>query len=615
MTRLNCVSVKSFTFASFMLILGCTMPVRSSLQSPQRVDAVSPRQIGYLNRGRVEDWTHHHVFFSNPGTMEDAIRNGAYEKWRRIVNDPRYQMQMMRRHGALAGLTADSAAVLQAPPKVELPVGIFNKKWKEKEGFRSKSLHADWNHIIAGGHHGVALDMYPAKYTFDPIAPPDCTNDFVVFPIDSNGSPTQADLIGVNNLYNGTCTTGTVPTVLFSYVVGSGDVQTSPVLSLDGTKVAFIESSVGASNFHVLTIDKSGNSGCPNSSPCNGTDFNTPATPGVNNNAVDVKISMSGGVTVTHAAPFVDYANDVAYAADDIGQLHKFTGVFQGIPAEVTTAPWPVTVAIGVTLTGPVYDSVSQNIFVGGSDGNLYCVTAAGAACSTPSISVASGVVSLNGVLDEPLVDSTAQTVFAAANNLTNAVLMQATTSLSSPVRATMGAAGTDLYTGAFDDAYFTDISTGHMYFCGNLTSTATPNLWRVTFNSNGTMSNTNDGSSFEVVRTGAQGKGEDCTPLTEVFNTSQNTDYLFLGVTDNGFSTGTPNCGSATCIMSFVLPTSSPFTFPTAANATTTLNLGNAGNSGIIVDNVTGEAGASQIYFGNLQASSGVQVSQSALQ
>jgi len=84
----------------------------------------------------------------------------------------------------------------------------------------------------------------------------------------------------------------------------------------------------------------------------------------------------------------------------------------------------------------------SKNIFVGGSNGNLYCVAATGVACSTPSISVALGTAP-GPVLDVPILDGTQQTVFAAASNSSSSVLMQATTSLSSPIRATVGASGT----------------------------------------------------------------------------------------------------------------------------------------------------------------------------
>lgn len=623
MRRPDYFSINCFTFTIAALLLGCGM-AGPSPQQEGRVDPASQSEMKYLNRGLVEDWTYHHVVFSNPGTLEDAIKNGRGERWERIVSDPRYRMQWVKRYAASEGLTADDTAVLQAPSKVELPVGVFDKKWKEKEGFSRTTLHADWSETLSGANHGVSVDRYPAKYTFAPIGTPDCTNDFVVFAIDANGSSSQGDLVGVNNLYKTTCTTGTVPNVLFSYDVGTGDVQTSPVLSLDGTKVAFVESITGngssvGSNFHVLTLDKRGNSGCPSASPCNGAAYNTPVAPGGTlNNAVDTKIRLSGFVTVTRSSPFVDYTNDVAYVGDDNGKLHKFTGVFTGTPAEVTTAPWPFTVVSGVVLGGPIFDSgASQSIFVGGSDGNLYCVKSTGVACSPASISVASGAVP-GPVVDSPIVDSSAETVFAAASNLTNSILMQATTVLGSPVRATMGVGGTDLYNGAFDNAYLTSIGTGHMYFCGNLATAGTPVLYRVTFNSSGTMSSANDGNSFQLVNSGNAGTAVDCTPLTEVFNSSQNTDYLFLGVTDHGFSTGTPNCANGTCIMSFALPTSSPFTFPTGAHATgtnATLNLGTHGESGIIVDNDSGLAGASQLYFANRQQSTGVQVSQSALQ
>jgi len=256
---------------------------------------------------------------------------------------------------------------------------------------------------------------------------------------------------------------------MFAYRVGSatGSVQTSPALSLGGTKVAFVESST-ASVFHVLTLATSA------TSTGIGT-VDNPVAPGSNNNALDTALMISGSVSVTRSSPFVDYTNDVAYVGDDSGRLHKFTGVFKGPLAEAGAGtPWPVIVASGVILTGPVFDSVSGNIFVGGSNGNLYCVTSAGAACSTPSISVAGGTTP---VLDPPIVDSTNRTVFAAASNSTNSVLMQAPTTLGSAVRTTMGVSGTNLHNGAFDNAYFTSVGTGHMYFCGNLTGSATPAL------------------------------------------------------------------------------------------------------------------------------------------
>jgi hypothetical protein len=541
-------------------------------------------------QGFPEDWTHHHVVFSNPGTLQNAIKKGSIDQWLRTVNDPRYQIQQMRRN---AGTPPGQGAG-------QIIIG---------GGLRTKRLlHSDWAvQLGPSGNDSVALGMYAAKYTFSPIDNPDCVNDFVVFPINGAGSSAQADLVGVNNLYNTTCT-GTVPTVLFAYFVGTGDVQTSPVLSLDGTKLAFVESKTSASIFHVLTMDKSGNAGCPLSPPCNGTAYNLPAVPGVLNSAVDTRLTMIGGVSVNISSPFVDYDNDVAYVGDNSGELHKFTGVFNGTLAEAGS-PWPVTVANTRILTGPTYDSISGRIFVGASDGKLYCVTLSGGLCG--SITVGSGT--RPAIIDAPIVDSTQQTVFAASETSSNVVLVQATTALGSQVTALMGSSPSGAqaeYDGAFDNAYFNDVSTGHMYLCGNNASFDNT-LLRVSFNAAGTMSSAPDPGSFALTT----GKTVDCTPLTEIFNTSQGLDYLFLGVDNNGFTTGTANCNNLPCIASFVLPTSSPFTFPTAANATLTTGLGTAGMSGIIIDNVSGLPGASQIYFGNLTGETGVQASQSALQ
>ncbi len=47
----------------------------------------------------ASDWTHHHVIFSQPGTVNDALRNGTYECWLKITNDPRYALQQLKRSG------------------------------------------------------------------------------------------------------------------------------------------------------------------------------------------------------------------------------------------------------------------------------------------------------------------------------------------------------------------------------------------------------------------------------------------------------------------------------------------------------------------------------------
>ena len=585
---MNCArSAAKFLFScAAPFLVACGMSP-SALQDKQMF---SSSGVAADSSGVVDDWTHHHVIFSNPGTMEDAINNDSYEKWRSIVTDPRYRMQWIKRYGASSEEAERDRFRLPRGPRRREP-----SLWKIDSGY--------WSVQIAGGSNSAtAIDMYPAKFTFSVTGAPSCT-DFVVFPISGAGQASQqGNIVGLNNLYSGTCSSNP-PSWLFNYFVGTGTVQTSPVLSENGAKVAFVESITGGSRFHVVTIGTTGT---------NGSAFNSPVAPctvnGTNscstNNAVDNYIVMSGGVSVTRSSPFVDYTNDIAYVGDDSGKLHKFTPVFQGTPAEVTTGGWPFTVAAGIILTGPVYDGgTSTHIFVGGSNGDLYCVTTAPAHCTTSSVPVTTGTP--GAILDAPIVDSTNERVFAEASNATNSYLMQATTALGTVRRASMGVKGTDLYNGMFDNAYFTSVGTGHMYFCGNLTTAATPTLWRVGFASSGAMDTTNDGNSLQLVQSGHTGTANDCTPLTEIYNGT--TDYLFVGVKDNGNPAG---CNGNTCIMSFVITSS----FPSSANAVTTQGLGAAGTSGMVIDNVSGTTGASQIYFGDLQLNTAVQASQSGL-
>lgn len=563
-----------------LLLLGGIVP----LLAQQRLDQDQAR-LG----GLVEDWTHHHAIFSTPGREEDAIAKGKHEDWQRIVNNRRYLMQQIRRNRMWPGWKHE-----REPRNTEAP------------------MQRDWT--VAVGPVGVANTAYPAKYTFAPLATPSCTQDFVVYPLDVAGSTgllglgAQANIIGVKNLYKTTCT-GTVPTVAFAYYVGTGVIQTSPVLSEDGTKVAFVESVAGASNFHVLKLGTTGS---------NGTAYNAPATPGSSNNAVDTKIAMSGGVSVSRSSPFVDYQRDIAYVGDDTGHLHKFTPVFQGTPAEVTTGGWPVAVdpTNSPELSGPVFDNgASQDIFVGGSygtanqsngTGKIYCITLAGAACSTPSLLVGTGVV------DAPIVDSTNETVFVTAYNTgpTSDIVVQAPVSLTSSVTVTLGGSFSAMVDGAFDNAYYTNPATGHLYVCGDgVTGAANARnsvLYRVGFNGSGKMNSANDGNSYTLTT----GTVNNCSPLTEVFNGS--TDYLFVSEPNSGAPSG---CNGGACVMSFNITSS----FPTAPIATLPipgiLGVSGDGTSGIIIDNVSTTTGASQIYFVNPNASTGVQASQAALQ
>ena len=69
--------------------------------------------------GVPDDWTHHHVVFSDPGTEQEAIRAGRHEQWRKVVNDPRYVVQQLKKnlpvHGPAASTPLTGRGGLRKP--------------------------------------------------------------------------------------------------------------------------------------------------------------------------------------------------------------------------------------------------------------------------------------------------------------------------------------------------------------------------------------------------------------------------------------------------------------------------------------------------------------------
>lgn len=451
----------------------------------------------------------------------------------------------------------------------------------------------DWN--VALGTARVAFGMFPAKYSFDISAPPSCTGDYVVYALNTAGTTGgQANLVAFRNLYAGTggaC--GANPTILFSYNVTTqtgGRLLTSPSISEDGTKIAFVESTTTSSIFHVLTWKTGAGNGV---SPTNS------ARPGTGNTAVLRSLTYAAADN-NRSSPWIDYTNDTAYVGANNGQIYKITGVFKGTPA-LAGAPWPVLIRNNRRLTSPVFDRFSNKIFVGDASGGLFAYNVGTQVMQQLNVSTAQQ--SNASVLDTPLVDAFNGTVFAtSSNDGTSAVLVEAdTTTLAelARVRIGMGSSGgtfVNLYDGAFSDAYFTSPASGNMVVCGTGAADITPWLYVLSFT--GRIVNTTPLSSAQI-RNSTRAR---CSPVTEFLNPNVGaggTDFFFFGLSFDCSGANTNGCVIAR----------------TGTGATTFLSQP-GGTSGIVIDNTSTNAQASNIYFSTQrQTFAAIKLTQNGLQ
>jgi hypothetical protein len=431
----------------------------------------------------------------------------------------------------------------------------------------------DWS--VPLGPAGTAANQYPAKYSYDVNATPDCTNDFVVFSINTAPTAAQANIAAFNNLYSGSSPagicSGTTANVYWAYQVGASRVATSPAVSLDGTKVAFVENSNPAV-FHVLTWTAN-----------TGSVF-APATP-----ATISDVTLTGGTTDPDSSPFIDYYGDAAYVGTNNGDLFKISGVFKGTPA-LAGAPWPIT-GLGAALTSPVVDFKTGNIFVADSAGRLYGFTSAGAAITGSPATIGSGRAH-GGIADPPLVDALNGLLYVVTgedSTRTSAIVAQLSTSnISSMVTAAIGLNNiTNIHSPAFNEPYYSGNANmpgttqeWFLYACGlaNGPIVTSPVLYRVGFT--GTlpappvMNSAVDATTVSLSNNNA----EQCSPLTEFAN---GVDRLFIGLRTSAF------------VESFDISSSTtPALGPQVSEA--------GGTSGIVVDNASGDAQASSIYFTN---------------
>lgn len=453
---------------------------------------------------------------------------------------------------------------------------------------------------LSGGTAGgvVQPNLYPAKYSFSSTMA-SCT-DFVVYPAGTTGATTAASIVAFTNIYTGGCS-GTVPSVYWSYNTG-GMATTSPVPSLDGKQVMFVQVSGTTASLVLLKWSAGSGTLAP---PATLTATTLAAYRGCTAPCMTT-LAFSGPHNDTFSAPFYDFGNDIVYVGDDSGNLHKFTGVFAGTPAEAG-APWPVNLSAASKLASPVYDSVTGYVIVGDFAGVLHSVTA--------SSGTVHGTASTGGdaIADAPLVDSSAGKLYAFVTTIgTHNTVYELPTNFTTNAGAAVqqigtGAAGDYLYSGTFDNVYYSSATfTGNLYAVGNTGANAA-NLYRIP------ITNSAMAAPVTVVaglNSGGGGVRPWPSPLNEFCNngpsacttngtqTTAGTDYIFFSVY-RGNRSGCTNTAGNGCVLSYNVSNPAAVSLSgSGLNVTTPVGNGCWPTGGIVIDNSSALAGASQTYF-----------------
>jgi len=493
--------------------------------------AAKPAKRGIL---LPTDWTHSHVIFSQPASADEA---------RVLLEDPRYWQQIHHREQSLA-LVAESDL-----RSLGLQAG-------------GNKIHRDWSQNLGSGASPGAGN-YPAKFSFN-TSTANCGSatkpDYVVYSTGLLGSGTQASVVAYDNIYVG-CS-GTVPSVYWAYNTG-GLILTSPVLSLDGSQVAFVQTSgspTGQSGLVLLKWKASltqtvGSPGVPTS--VSAALYRSCVAPCM----TEIFLHDGSGVAVDDrtSSPFYDYTNDIVWVGGANGWLHKLTGVFKSTPKEVNTGGFPVQMAVTTFISSPVYDPTSKNLFVGDAGGFLYRVNSTTAAV-TKSAQLDFGT----GLVESPMLDVTRGLVYAFASSdgttactggVACAAVYKLTTTFASGSAGTKARVGNSLasgstpnplYFGAFDSTYYSSANaTGNLYVCGN--TGGSPTLYQVAVTA-GTPAN---GIAGPVLSTSTT----PCSPVTGFRNpnaTGGATEWLFASSDTNGTSANPVACAPSGCIFNF---------------------------------------------------------------
>lgn len=581
-------------------------------------------QVGRGHVGRVTDWSSRHIAVSG-GPSAANLEAARTEP--RILSHLAERNLVSVHDGVLT-----LAPVQPDPGNPGAPTPLPGPRiidGTQVNGMKKRNLKRDWSVSLGTGN--VAQSKYAAKYSFYINGTPSCTGDYVVYGLNVAGAANgQANVVGITNLYSGTggfC--GTTPKVTWAYNgnTAGGKVLTSPTISLDGTKIAYVESAAGSSIFHVLTV-LAGQGTVTAAKAPTVPNFCTVNASGTPTSSCLKSVTYSSTVTTTLADPWVDYQTDKGFVASDDGKIYRISCVFKCGLNTQPTVDWTYTLPVAGTggaqavPNGPIYDYPSGRLFVGDQLGELWVINAGG---STPTLNAGPVMIGgggcttahppgrtgtggdctptgvAYGIPDSVLMDASggSQKIYAfSGNNGTNAVAVQLAMNLTEVVSVAVGQGGINTYSGAFDNEYWGPTpATGELFLCGTGAANTEPYHYWIGFTSYPTMNSTPAGSLQRIAVAGIP-----CVPYTEFYNPNLNLggvagdhDLLMSGLIAAG--------GDGYMITNDI----SGGTVPGALNDVNYPG----GVSGVIIDNTSTDAQASSMYFATLTSNQAIKLTQ----
>jgi hypothetical protein len=476
-------------------------------------------------------------------------------------------------------------------------------------------------------------NVYPA--TIVDNYPTASCSDLAVYPTGMLGSSSSASIVAYSNLYATLCSPGgatTIPSEAWAYsFTPGGTVTTSPITSLDGTQVAFIQNSGGTASLIILKW-------APGYGTLTAPDVLTAqsSVSAYRSCTAPCYYAVSLGAGDTFSAPFTDFVYDITYVGDDAGKLHEIFGTFGG-PATLdpSGSGFPVTLNGGTTkVSSPVCDPGTGQIFVGDNAGIFWSVPSNG---SNGTVHKSTGGLNLNAngslgdiIADAPLLDVLHGFLYvfvttSQINNGGNAypgdnVVYQYNvnfTGYSSSLLYIGAGCGTthlgcgnNLYAGTFDNVFYqSSTNNGNIWVVGNTGTAGGGTLYRVNI-SNGSIST--PGTPPVVNSAGYPWP----SPASEFCNgtcasngtiTTSGTDYLFFSVeagsppsgTGGAANTCTTTVGNG-CIVSYNINNPASLVLAGTQNFKTPGTSGCWATSAIVIDNPDTSDGGSDVYFVN---------------